>query len=217
MELVIDFKKEEIKIENETKDMNDLFKREEINKRYELIKNITETLGAIEKMHIIEPSFLDVQKDFIKVFEESSKLLTDTEEIEFSLIEEIGEILGLLKKMKFHKHRELKGLSEKIILELGDFYWYYVANLRIIKKYSWSKIEHHMLDQIEEYEKTVKIGTNKKVQDFNKNLDEVTIGSYFAEVIHFVKTEYDDDFYPGREWSLIISENIRKIKERYKI
>lgn len=217
MNLIINFKNETIQIENETQQMSEFFKREEINDRFKLIKKITENLEAVEKMQIIEPSFLEVQKDFIKVFEESRKLLIDTEEIEFSLIEEIGEILGLLKKMKFHKHRNLEGLTDKIILELGDFYWYYVANLRIIKKYSWEKIENHMLDQIDDYEKTVRLGTNKKVQDFNKNLDEVTIGSYFAEVVHFVKTEYDDDFYPGKEWSLIISENIRKIKKRYKI
>ena len=217
MNLIINFKNETIQIENETQQMSEFFKREEINDRFKLIKKITENLEAVEKMQIIEPSFLEVQKDFIKVFEESRKLLFDTEEIEFSLIEEIGEILGLLKKMKFHKHRNLEGLTDKIILELGDFYWYYVANLRIIKKYSWEKIENHMLDQIDDYEKTVRLGTNKKVQDFNKNLDEVTIGSYFAEVVHFVKTEYDDDFYPGKEWSLIISENIRKIKKRYKI
>jgi hypothetical protein len=61
-------------------------------------------------------------EEFKNLFEFTSTFLKDREEIEFSLIEEAGEILGILKKMKFHKHRNLEGLTEKLILEMGDFF-----------------------------------------------------------------------------------------------
>ena len=79
-------------------------------------------------------------KEFKENFDRTSINIKVREEIEFSLLEEAAEILGLLKKMKFHKHRDLEELETKLILEMGDFLWYYIANLKLNKKYNWECI-----------------------------------------------------------------------------
>jgi fructose 1,6-bisphosphatase len=67
--------------------------------------------------------FLDNEKiiqEFKENFERTSVNIKDREEIEFSLLEEASEILGLLKKMKFIlKRLYQRDLQEKIVDGLG--------------------------------------------------------------------------------------------------
>lgn len=156
-------------------------------------------------------------KEFKNLFEFTSTFLKDREEIEFSLIEEAGEILGLLKKMKFHKHRNLEGLTDKLILELGDFFWYYVANLKLNKKYSWELIERNLIKEWEFYQKAEWEGTNKKIINFNRNIETISLGEYFAEVTHFIRVETNEkNFELTYFFENIILKNIEKLTTRYK-
>ena len=156
-------------------------------------------------------------EEFKNLFEFTSTFLKDREEIELSLIEEAGEILGILKKMKFHKHRNLEGLTEKLILEMGDFFWYYVANLKFNKKYSWELIERNLIKEWELYQVSEWIGTNKKIINFNRNIETISLGEYFAEITHFIRAETNEKgFELFYFFENVISKNIEKLKERYK-
>ena len=150
---------------------------------------------------------------FIKNLETTSELLEDREEIEFSLIEEAGEILGILKKMKFHKHRNLSGLIENLKLELGDFLWYYIANVKINKKYTKGKIKRFFKKEELFFYETRQNGSNKKIQDFNKNIEVISLGEYFAEIESFVQKEWATDFEINFEE--IMKLNIEKTQKRY--
>ena len=164
--------------------------------------------------------FLDNEKiiqEFKENFERTSVNIKDREEIEFSLIEEAGEILGILKKMKFHKHRNLEGLTDKLILEMGDFFWYYVANLKFNKKYSWELIERNLIKEWELYQVSEWIGTNKKIINFNRNIETISLGEYFAEITHFIRAETNEiGFVLFYFFENVISKNIEKLKEKYK-
>ena len=150
---------------------------------------------------------------FLKNLTKTSELLKDREEIEFSLIEEAGEILGLLKKMKFHKHRILPNLTTDLKLELGDFLWYYIANVKINKGYNDRKIEVFFINEEQIFFETKVTGTNKKIQDCNNNISMVSLGEYFAEIENFVRVEFDPEF--KINLNEIMKLNIKKTKARY--
>ena len=167
--------------------------------------------------------FLDNEKiiqEFKENFERTSVNIKDREEIEFSLLEEASEILGLLKKMKFHKHRNLEELETELFLEMGDFLWYYVANLKLNKKYSWEQIIRHITVEYDKYLLCNWNGTNKKVTDFVRIAETCSIGEFFSETMHFLKKETTQaenvEEQAGVQFTNIMRLNIIKLKNRYK-
>lgn len=156
-------------------------------------------------------------KEFKENFDRTSINIKDREEIEFSLLEEAAEILGLLKKMKFHKHRDLEELETKLILEMGDFLWYYIANLKLNKKYNWELINVHINKEWNNFLDCRKIGTNKRVVDFVRVAETCNLGEFFAEIIFFFESENNKKTIEvGHTFTNIMRLNTIKLKERYK-
>lgn len=221
MELIIDFKEEKVTVMNNQdvvaeNSLEEFYPGTEKLRRLKITKELSENAPEeFEKIKIIEKPINELFKEFVEVFEKTSLNLKDKEEIEIALIEESGEIIGILKKMKFHKHRKIKDLDIEIIYELGDFLWYYIANLKINKKYDWGKIYKNIMIQTKKFQEFKENGTSRKIQDYNRNIENEQIGEYFAEVLNFVKIEYDEYFVIGDDFQIIIEENIKKLKKRY--
>lgn len=145
-------------------------------------------------------------------------------ETKIALIEETGEILGVIKKIQFHKHRDREELKNKLSEEIGDYIWYLVQ---------FAKETDTLVELIDVLENKIirnssSVGTiseksllNYSVRLMKANIYLITSFYSFEEA----RIIYDDimflilrinDNYDGHFIQNILKNNLEKLEKRYK-
>lgn len=162
-------------------------------------------------------------------FEKQGLTARENMELEtlISLLEETGEVIGVVKKLQFHQHRNKEELKIKLEEEIGDLIWYLTQ---------YSK-ENNSTEIWKDSLKTYLLLTELNLDD-NENIDKSmfllskNLMKRMLEIVedefklkHFFRKSFNEiltaitfliSFYKLSSLESILEKNIEKLSKRYK-
>lgn len=127
----------------------------------------------------------------------------EVNDIELGLIGEFGELVDIIKKIKYHNH-SVSDMKDKLKKEIGDFLWYFVV---------YCDVYGYKYNVIDRQEDSVMFN----IKYIFHNLDKLLL-SPFSEICD-INGVYSSilqiiDYY-GLSLTEILEENIQKLQKRY--